>query len=33
VLSGISTRAHLADLDYAPTWVMEDIREVIGAIQ
>jgi len=33
VLSGISTRAQLADLDYAPTWVMEDIREVTEAIQ
>jgi 4-nitrophenyl phosphatase len=33
VLSGISTREHLADIDYAPTWVMEDIREVIEAVR
>lgn len=33
VLSGISTREHLADVDYAPTWVMEDIREVIEAVR
>jgi 4-nitrophenyl phosphatase len=33
VLSGISSREQLADLDYAPTWVMEDIREVTAAMQ
>jgi 4-nitrophenyl phosphatase len=32
VLTGISTREHLAAVDYAPTWVMQDIREVTEAL-
>lgn len=32
VLSGISSREQLAELDYGPTWVMEDIRAVTAAI-
>jgi 4-nitrophenyl phosphatase len=28
VLTGISTREELTTLDYAPTWIMEDIQEV-----
>ena len=32
VLSGISTREQLDEIDYAPTWVMQDIREVTEAI-
>jgi 4-nitrophenyl phosphatase len=32
VLSGISSRDQLAELDYAPTWVMDDIRDVTSAI-
>ncbi len=28
VLTGISTREELATLDYAPTWIMQDIQEV-----
>jgi 4-nitrophenyl phosphatase len=33
VLSGVSTRAQLAGLDYQPTWVMQDIREITQALQ
>lgn len=32
VLTGASTREHLSGLDYAPTWVMQDIREITAAI-
>jgi 4-nitrophenyl phosphatase len=32
VLSGIATRDQLAGLDYQPTWVMQDIREVTRAL-
>jgi 4-nitrophenyl phosphatase len=28
VLTGISTREELATLDYAPTWILQDIQEV-----
>jgi 4-nitrophenyl phosphatase len=28
VLTGISTRAELETLDYAPTWIMENIQEI-----
>jgi 4-nitrophenyl phosphatase len=28
VLTGISTREELATLDYAPTWILEDIQEL-----
>jgi 4-nitrophenyl phosphatase len=28
VLTGISTREEVASLDYAPTWIMEDIQEL-----
>jgi 4-nitrophenyl phosphatase len=28
VLTGISTREELATLDYAPTWILEDIQEI-----
>ncbi len=33
VLSGVSSREQLAGLDYQPTWVMQDIREVTEAIR
>lgn len=33
VLSGVSSREQLAGLDYRPTWVMRDIREVTEAIR
>ena len=32
VLTGASTREHLAGLDYGPTWVMEDIREITATL-
>jgi 4-nitrophenyl phosphatase len=32
VLSGVSSRDQLAGLDYQPTWVMQDIREVTKAL-
>ncbi|QWF72251.1 HAD-IIA family hydrolase [Methylomonas paludis] len=32
VLSGVSTTADLQNIDYAPTWVMADIREVTQAL-
>ncbi|OGO46063.1 MAG: haloacid dehalogenase [Chloroflexi bacterium RBG_16_63_12] len=33
VLSGVSSRGQLAGLDYQPTWVMQDIREVTKALR
>jgi 4-nitrophenyl phosphatase len=33
VLSGVSSREQLAGLDYQPTWVMQDIREVTKALR
>lgn len=33
VLSGVSSREQLAGLDYQPTWVMPDIREVTKALR
>jgi 4-nitrophenyl phosphatase len=33
VLSGISTPADLAQLDYAPTWVLPDIRAITRALK
>jgi 4-nitrophenyl phosphatase len=33
VLSGVSLRGQLAGLDYQPTWVMQDIREVTKALR
>src|SRR5574341_530471 len=33
VLSGVSSREQLAGLDYQPTWVMQDIREVTQALK
>jgi 4-nitrophenyl phosphatase len=32
VLSGISSREQLAEVDYGPTWVMDDIREITAAL-
>jgi 4-nitrophenyl phosphatase len=32
VLTGASTCEHLAGLEYGPTWVMEDIREITAAM-
>jgi len=32
VLSGISGLADLATVDYAPTWIMQDIRDVTAAL-
>jgi 4-nitrophenyl phosphatase len=33
VLSGASTRDQLRTVDYQPTWVMQDIREITRALQ
>jgi 4-nitrophenyl phosphatase len=33
VLSGVSSREQLAGLDYQPTWVMQDVREVTKALR
>ena len=33
VLSGVSSREQLAGLDYQPTWVRQDIREVTKALR
>ena len=33
VLTGISSKADLAALDYQPTWIMQDIREITQALQ
>jgi 4-nitrophenyl phosphatase len=33
VLSGVTTREQLGALDYQPTWIMQDIREVTRALQ
>ena len=32
LLSGISSESEIADLDYAPTWVMQDIQELTQAL-
>jgi HAD superfamily hydrolase (TIGR01457 family) len=32
LLSGISSASEIADLDYAPTWVMQDIQELTQAL-
>lgn len=32
VLSGVSTRAELAGIDYAPTWVFPDIRDITAQL-
>lgn len=33
VLSGVSSREQFAGLDYQPTWVMQDVREVTQALK
>lgn len=33
VLSGVSNREQLRELDYQPTWVMQDIREISRALR
>jgi 4-nitrophenyl phosphatase len=33
VLSGVSSRADLEKVDYQPTWVMQDIREITRTLQ
>ena len=33
VLTGVSTQAEIAELDYAPTWVMQDLEAVTEALR